>query len=114
MARNGTTEEQMIASGWQTPHCRTSYLKTKFLNWCGPSLAAFVVILGTLLSYEVHSCTRQRLYWAMINIIEERACLFLACFLDCWNQSRLRNAPAVTSASCMHSNGMGCHSRASK
>jgi hypothetical protein len=34
LARNGTTEAQLIAADWHTPHCRASYLQTKFLNWC--------------------------------------------------------------------------------
>ncbi|KAK9908017.1 hypothetical protein WJX75_001601 [Coccomyxa subellipsoidea] len=33
LARNGTTEAQLIAADWHTPHCRASYLQTKFLNW---------------------------------------------------------------------------------
>ncbi|CAL8469592.1 g9133 [Coccomyxa elongata] len=33
ISRNGSTEAQLVASGWHTPHCSTPYLVTKSLNW---------------------------------------------------------------------------------
>jgi len=34
IARNGSTEADLIAADWHTPHCHSPYLRTKFINWC--------------------------------------------------------------------------------
>ena len=34
ISRNGSTEAQLVASGWHTPHCGTPYLTTKAAHWC--------------------------------------------------------------------------------